>query len=82
VALAHQSKSQITRYFTTQMLYYHKLKSDSEDYKYEQVRSFDLPSLFVVLKRFFRVAERGYFGFYTETYFSVFLTRKSMDENP
>ena len=31
--LARQRKSQITRYFTTQTLNYHKLKSDSKDYK-------------------------------------------------
>ena len=36
--LARQRKLQITRYFTIQMLHYHKLKSDSEDYKLEQVR--------------------------------------------
>ena len=48
--LARQTKSQITSYFTTQMLHYHKLRLDSEDYNLEQVRVFSLPSLFVVFK--------------------------------
>ena len=47
LALARQRK---LRYFTAQMLHYHKLKSDSEDYKLEQVRGFSLPSLSVVLR--------------------------------
>jgi hypothetical protein len=33
LALARQRKPQITRYFATQMLPCHKLKSDSEGYK-------------------------------------------------
>lgn len=60
--LAHQRKPQITRYFTTQTLHYHKLKPDSEDYKQEQAKVFYLPSLTVVLKGL-RVAERVHFGF-------------------
>jgi hypothetical protein len=36
-----------------------------------------MPSLFVVL-RGLKVTERGYFGFYTDAYFPVFLTRKSL----
>ena len=33
VPLARQGKSQITRYFTTQILYYYKFELDSKDYK-------------------------------------------------
>ena len=40
LALARQRKLQITRYFTTQMLHYHKLNPDSKDYKLEQVRGY------------------------------------------
>lgn len=36
--LARQRKPQITRYFATQMLPYHKLKSDSDGYKQEQIK--------------------------------------------
>jgi hypothetical protein len=59
VTLARQRKLQITRYFTTQMLHYHKLESDSEDYKLEQVSGFKLPGLFVVLKRFLELQSAG-----------------------
>jgi hypothetical protein len=58
-ALGRQRKSQITRYFTAQMLHYHRLKSDSEDYKSEQVRGFNLPSLFVVLTGLLEVQSVG-----------------------
>ena len=44
------------------MLYYHKLKLDSEDYKLEQVRGFGLPSLYVVLKRFLELQSAGILG--------------------
>jgi hypothetical protein len=40
-----------------------------------------LPSLFVVLTGSSRGAERGYFGFYTET-LPVFLTRKRLLDSP
>ena len=71
--LACQRKSQITRYFTTQMIHYHKLKSDSEDYKTEQVRVFYLPSLFVVLKGL-TVTGCRCLRFYKEAYFPLFLS--------
>lgn len=68
--LARQKKSQITRYFTTQMLHYQKLKSDSEEHL-EQVRVFHLHSLYAVLKgQSQSVGAR----FYTEAYFSLFLS--------
>ena len=41
------------------MLHYHKLKSDSEDYKLEQVRGLNLPSLFVVLTGLLKVQSVG-----------------------
>ena len=44
------------------MLYNHKLKLDSEDYKLEQVKGFDLPSLYVVLKRFLELQSAGILG--------------------
>ena len=44
------------------MLHYHKLKSDSEDYKLEQVRGFNLPSLFVVLKGFLELQSADILG--------------------
>ena len=44
------------------MLHYHKLKSDSEDYKLEQVRGLNLPSLFVVLIGLLKVQSVGSLG--------------------
>ena len=44
-------------------------------------KSFSLPSLFVVLKRVFKLVKRRYFGFYTEAYCPVSLTRMSMHRN-
>jgi hypothetical protein len=62
LALARQRKSQVTRYFTTQMLHYHKLESDSGDYKLEQVRVFHLPSLFIVLTGFLELQSADILG--------------------
>lgn len=69
-SLARRRKSQITRYFTTYMIHYQKLKSDSEEHL-EQVRVFHLPSLYAVLRgQSQSVGAR----FYTKAYFSLFLS--------
>ena len=44
------------------MLPYHKLKSDSEDYYLEQVRDYNIFSLFVVLTRFLELQSVGILG--------------------
>ena len=44
------------------MLHYHKLESDSGDYKLEQVRVFHLPSLFIVLTGFLELQSADILG--------------------
>ena len=79
-SLARQRKLQVTRYFTTQMLHYHNLRLDSEDYKVEQVRAFNLPSLFLVLRRFLELQSAGILG--SGFYFPRFLMRKRQSHSP
>ena len=63
------------------MLHYHKLKSDAEDYNLEQVRAFNLPSLFIVLGNFLELQSVG-ISSSTQSYFSVFLMRKRQSHSP